>query len=198
VADCTGCGQWCLAWNYLRIADVFPVMQKVIPGMSRWTVAIGAAVFVGVLFISAYWEADIRWLHFFQAWMYLATIILVWKGSRWGYFIGVGAAALWNYMTLFVNTFLKNGLEQASILVHTGHLPRPDLFVSVPAWLGNLLVIVGCVLAYGWTADKRRSDILKFALALAGTTSFFALIVALFQPRYLGLFSGLLHPHLHL
>jgi hypothetical protein len=51
-------------------------MQKVIPSMSRWTVAIGAAVFIGVLFISAYWEADIRWLHFFQAWMYLATIIL--------------------------------------------------------------------------------------------------------------------------
>jgi hypothetical protein len=70
--------------NYLGIAYVFPLMQKVIPSMSRWTVAIGAAVFIGVLFISAYWEADIRWLHFFQAWMYLATIILAWKGSRWG------------------------------------------------------------------------------------------------------------------
>ena len=166
--------------------------------MSRWTVAIGAAVFIGVLFIAAYWEADIRWLHFFQAWMYLATIILVWKGNRWGYFIGVGAAVLWNYITLFVNTFLEQGLNQASILVHTGHLPRPDQFISVPGWLGNLMVIVGCVLAYGWTADKRRSDILKFALALVGTTSFFALIVALFQPRYLGLFPALLHPHIHL
>jgi hypothetical protein len=173
-------------------------MQKMIPSMSRWTVALGAAVFIGVLFISAYWEADIRWLHFFQTWMYLATIILVWKGSRWGYFIGVGAAVLWNYMTLFVNAFLKQGLNQASLLVHTGHLPRPDLFISVPGWLGNLMVIVGCVLAYGWTPDKRPSDILKFALVLAGTTSFFALIVALFQPRYLGLFPGLLHPHLHL
>ena len=198
MADCTGCRQWYLARNYLRIAHIFPLMQKVIPSMSRWTVAIGAAVFIGVLFISAYWEADTRWLHFFQAWMYLATIILAWKGSRWGYFIGVGAAGLWNYMTLFVNTFLKNGLEQASILVHTGHLPRPDLFISVFGWLANLMVIVGCVLAYGWTAGKRPSDILKFALALAGTTSFFALIVALFQPRYLGLFPGLLHPHLHL
>jgi hypothetical protein len=166
--------------------------------VSQWTVAIGATVFIAVLFISAYWEADIRWLHFFQAWMYLATIILVWKGSRWGYFIGVGTAALWNYMTLFVNTFLKNGLDQASILVHTGHLPRPDLFISVPGWLSNLTMIVGCVLAYGCVADKKRSDIPKSALAVAGTTSFFALIVALFQPRYLGLFPGLLHPHLHL
>jgi len=38
----------------------------------------------------------------------------------------------------------------------------------------------------------------KFALAPVGTTSFFALIAVLFQPRYLGLFPGLLHPHLHL
>jgi len=75
-----------------------------------------------------------------------------------GYFIGVGAAALWNYIHFRIRL----------------------------------------ALAYGWMAGKRPSDILKFALALAGTTSFFALIVALFQPRYLGLFPGLLHPHLHL
>jgi hypothetical protein len=91
VADYPGGISWPIAWvavsgatrNYLGIAYVCPLMQKVIPSMSRWTVAIGAAVFIGVLFISAYWEADIRWLHFFQAWMYLATIILAWKGSRW-------------------------------------------------------------------------------------------------------------------
>lgn len=161
-------------------------------------ITIGATVFIVVLFISAYWEADIRLLHFFQAWMYLATLALVWKHSRWGYFIGIGAAALWNYTTLFVNTFLKNGLDQASILVHTGHLPRPDLFISVPAWLGNLAVIGGCVLAYGCGAEKKWLDIPKFAIAVVGTTCFFALIVAIFQPRYLGLFRGLLHPHLHL
>jgi hypothetical protein len=57
-------------------------------------------------------------------------------------------------MTLFVNTFLKNGLEQASILVHTGHLPRPDLFISVFGWLANLMVIVGCVLAGRQTAVR--------------------------------------------
>ncbi len=173
-------------------------MQKLIISVGQWMVAIGATVFIAVLFIAAYWEADIRWLHFFQAWMYVATSALVWKRSKWGCFIGVGVAALWNYMTLFVNTFLKNGLDQASILVHTGHLPRPDLFISVPGWLSNLAVIVGCVLAYACVADKKWTDIFKFAAAVVGTTSFFALIVALFQPRYLGLFPGLLHPHLHL
>ena len=34
-------------------------------------VVIGACLFILVLFVSAVFEADIRWLHFFQAWMYL-------------------------------------------------------------------------------------------------------------------------------
>jgi cytochrome bd-type quinol oxidase subunit 1 len=165
---------------------------------SQWTVTLGAVLFLAVLAISAYWEADIRWLHFFQAWMYLATIALVLKGNRWGYFIGLGVAALWNYTTLFVNTFLKNGLEQVAILAHTRDLPRPDLFLAVPGWLGNLAVIVGCLWAYALLRDKEWKDAAKFAVAVAATTGFFALIVALFQPRYLPLFPRLLHPHLHL
>ena len=173
-------------------------MEKTRSKVNEWTVTIGAGIFIAVLFISAYWEADIRWLHFFQAWMYVATVALVWKRSRWGYFIGVGASALWNYATLFVNTFLQNGLEQAFVLARTGRLPRPDLFISVPAWLGNLAVMVGCLLAYLRLADKRRTDGAKLVLAAAGTTAYFALIVAVFQPRYLGMFRGLLHPHLHL
>lgn len=87
---------------------------------NEWIISTGALLFIAVLFISAYWESDIRWLHFFQAWMYVATIALIWKGNKWGYFVGVGVSALWNYMTPFVNPFLKNGLDQASILVRTG------------------------------------------------------------------------------
>jgi hypothetical protein len=164
----------------------------------HWLTTLGAVVFIAVLFLSAYWEADIRWLHFFQAWMYFATIALVWKGNRWGYFIGMGAAGFWNYATLFVNNFLQSGLAQASILLKTGHLPHPDLFIAVPGWLGNLAVMVGCLLAYIALKDKKWSDLPRFLLAFAGTTGFFAVIMALFQPRYLGLFPRLLHPHLHL
>src|SRR4051794_32590469 len=101
-----------------------------------------------VLFLSAYWEADIRWLHFFQSWMYVAAIALIWNRSKWGYFVGFGAALFWNYTTLFVNTFLKNGWEQCQILLHSGRRSRPDLFISVPAWAGNLAVLVGCLIGF--------------------------------------------------
>ena len=166
--------------------------------MGAWMIALGGAIFILVLLVSAYWEADIRWLHFFQAWMYIATIGLLSKNSKWGLFIGLGAAMFWNYTTLFVNTFLKNGLEQALLLVHSGHLSRPDLFLSVPGWLGNLLVAVGCCAVYLRRTDKSWADAPKFLIALGGTMTFFALAMALFQPRYLILFPQCLHPQLHL
>ena len=61
-------------------------------GAPEWTVIVGSCGFIVVLALSAIWQADIRWLHFLQAWMYLATIQLTLRQNRWGYFIGVSAA----------------------------------------------------------------------------------------------------------
>jgi len=184
--------------NFSPFFCVAANMDHTKAGPGIWIISLGGVIFILVLFISAYWEADIRWLHFFQAWMYLATMGLVWMDNKWGLFVGFGAAAFWNYTTLFVNTFLKNGLDQALLLVHSGHLSRPDLFISVPAWFGNLLVIVGCCVLYMRRSDRSWADIPKLLIAFAGTTGFFALAMALFQPRYLPLFRQCLHPKLHL
>ena len=164
-------------------------------GFAEWFIVVGCCVFIFVLALSAVFDASIRWLHFFQAWMYLATIFLALRGNRWGYFIGVSAAGLWDYTNLFVTTFFRNGLEQLSAWVSTGHLARPDLLIAVPAWLSNFIVVVGCLWAYARLRDKPISDALRFLLAFALTTGFFAADMAIFQPRYLPLFRGMLHPH---
>ena len=39
-------------------------------------------------------------------------------------------------------------------------------------------------------------DLVRLVVAFVLTTGFFALDMALFQPRYLGLFRRLLHPHM--
>jgi hypothetical protein len=96
-----------------------------------------------MLAVSAYWEADIRWLHFFQAWMYVATIVLSFRRSRWGYFIGLAAAGLWDYTNVFANTFLYNGIEHLMGWIRTGHQQRSDLLIAIPAWLSNFLAVVG-------------------------------------------------------
>jgi hypothetical protein len=165
-------------------------------GAPEWLVLIGASLFILVLAVSAFFEADIRWLHFFQAWMYIATIALSLQGNRWGYFVGISAAGLWDYANIFATTFFFNGLEELSRWVHTGYLARPDLFIAVPAWFSNLLVIIGCAWAYSRKPAKPRSDIITFLVSFTFTTLFFAADMALFQPRYLGIFRRLLHPHL--
>lgn len=165
-------------------------------GAPEWLILIGGSFFILVLAVSAFWDADIRWLHFFQAWMYLATIVLSLRGSRWGHFIGISAAGFWDYTNLFVTTFLAAGLQQLSLWIHTGHLPRPDLLIAVPAWLSNFLVVIGCLWAYSRRPSKSIRDVQGFLLAFVLSTAFFAAAMALFQPRYLALFSRLFHPHL--
>jgi nicotinamide riboside transporter PnuC len=109
---------------------------------------IGGCTFIIVLYVAAYWEPDIRWLHFLQSWMYIAAIALSWKGNSWGYFIGFSAAAL--------------------------------------------------LLAYQRLSQKHWTDVLRLLVGFVGTTGFFALAMALTQPRYLVLFRQALHPHLYM
>ena len=161
-----------------------------------WLIVIGATIFIVVLAVSAFWEADIRWLHFFQACMYIATIVLSVRRNRWGYLIGISAAGLWAYANLFVTTFFVSGLHWLAQWMMTGQLAHPDQIIAVPAWLSNVLVVIGCAWAYSRLPAKSIADAGKLLLAFAVTSGFFALDMALFQPRYLTIFPRLLHPHL--
>ena len=156
---------------------------------------IGAVLFTLVLIVSAMFEADIRWLHFLQAWMYVATVYLAARKNRIGYFIGLSAAGFWVYANLFVTTFFLNGLHELRLLISTGHAARPDQLISVPAWFGNVLVVIGSAWGYARLREKSVQDAVTFLLTFALTTGFFAADMAIFQPRYLPLFRGALHPH---
>jgi hypothetical protein len=162
----------------------------------EWLISGGCCLFIFILALSAFWEADIRWLHFFQAWMYLATLLLALRRNRWGYFIGITAAGFWSYTNIFVTSFFRNGMQQVVHWIHTGQLKRPDLIIALPAWFSNLFVVMGCLWAYSRLPGKSIRDAGRLVIALLISTGFFALDMALFQPRYLPLFRGELHPHL--
>ena len=162
----------------------------------EWLIVIGGCLFILVLAVSAWWEADIRWLHFFQAWMYLATILLALRRNRWGYYIGIAAAGFWDFAGLFVNTFVMNGLHELVSWISTGNLKRADQLIAVPAFTANLLVLIGCLWAYSRLKSKSPRDFAALLLAVVLTNGFFALDMAICQPRYLPIFRGLLHPHL--
>jgi hypothetical protein len=158
-------------------------------------ILVGSGVFIFVLALSAYFEPDIRWLHFFQAWMYLAAVGLALRRNRSGYFIGISAAGLWDYLNLFVTTFFRSGLHWLRASLACRQMQHVDQIVAVPAWAANVLVLVGCIWAYARLTDKTPRDFARFALAFVLTTAFFVADVAVFQPRYLPLFRRALHPH---
>ena len=162
------------------------------------TIAAGCLVFIGILFFSAYWDPSISWLHFFQAWLYVAVILLTYQRNRWGYFLGIVTAGFWNYGVLFVNNFFHAGREQLQILLATGTLPRPDLIISVPAVLAHFVVIGCCAWGYLRLNERSWTDLGRFAAATAISLGFFALDMFLFQPRYLTIFTRIFSPHLSL
>jgi hypothetical protein len=127
--------------------------------------------------------------------MYVAAVFLAVRDNRIGYFIGLSAAGFWVYTNLFVTTFFLNGLHELRLLITTGHISRPDQIISVPAWFGNLLVVIGSAWGYLRLRQKSARDVATFLLTCALTTGFFAADMAIFQPRYLPLFRGALHPH---
>lgn len=163
------------------------------PCAPDWLVLGGAGGFIAVLAVSAWWEADIRWLHFFQSAMYVFAIALVLRKNRWGYLVGIAAAGFWNYANVFGTSFFYNGLQQISGWFRTGHA-RADLLIAVPAWFSNLLVVIGGCWGYARLARKSAGDPVRFLVALVLTTGYFAADMAVFQPRYLGIFPRLLHP----
>ena len=155
----------------------------------------GCGLFVFILWLSAYFQADIRWLHFFQAWLYVAALWLGLRRNRWGYFIGISTAGLWDFSSVFVNHFVVSGLRWLLEWWHTGQMKHVDQMIAIPAFTGNFLVVAGCVWGYARLPRKPLSDGVRFVAAFVLSTGFFAGAMALFQPRYLGLFRGLLHPH---
>jgi hypothetical protein len=159
-------------------------------------ILIGSCGFILMLFIAAVWEPKIRWLHFFQAWMYITALVWSFRKSRWGYLIGFSAAGFWDYVNVFTTTFFFNGLQQLAHWVHSGHLDRPDLLIAVPAFVSNLLVVAGSLWGYSQLHSKSSRDGYRLLIALILTTGYFALDMAIFQPGYLGLFPQLLHPRL--
>lgn len=164
-------------------------------GAPELLIVTGSCIFIFILALAAYFEADIRWLHFFQAWMYIATVALSLRHNRWGYFIGISAAGFWDYINLFVTTFFRNGLHWLGASLATGQVQHVDQIIAVPAFFGNLLVIVGSIWAYQRLRKKHPSDWGRLALAFVLTTAFFAADISLFQPRYLPLLRRSLHPH---
>jgi hypothetical protein len=164
-------------------------------GVPEWLIIVGAGAFLLSLTVVAVFVPDIRWLHVFQGSIYVAAIALSLRHNRYGYFVGISAGTLWNYLLLFASPLISTLLAQLSRWMHGGAAPQPDLVLQGGGWVGNVMLIAGGAWAYLRLSERRRADVGPFVATFVVTTGYLLVWVAVLTPERLSLLRQGLHPH---
>jgi hypothetical protein len=160
-----------------------------------WTIVALCAIFIIVLAESAYFEADIRGLHFFQSLIYVAIAVLSLKHSKWGYAMGISIAAFWDGVNIFATSFIRNGFQSWAEFITTGHINNPVTFVAAPAGVDHLLLIICCAWAYARLNNKKWRDVgILFGGAVA-SIGYFAGSIVIFGPQFMPLLKRVFLGH---
>ncbi|HXT14939.1 MAG TPA: hypothetical protein VN706_04880 [Gemmatimonadaceae bacterium] len=146
----------------------------------------GACYFIFALAVSAVFVPEVRLLHVAQAALYVATIVLALRQSRWGYFIGASIGIFWDLLATFGSALFSDWVATPA---------RPDLILQVLGWWANLAVVIGSAIGYRRLANKSRGDAASFITVFIGTTAFLVAATAMLAPSYLSHLATILHPH---
>jgi hypothetical protein len=141
-------------------------------------------LFIFALVMSAVYEPRIRVLHALQALIYIAVIVLARRNSPWGYGAGFVISTFWNYINLFVTTFIRNGVEQLIAFIQTGRIARPDLALSVIAATGHFLLIAACLVGFLRNRPSAR-ECAQFVGGGVLAIAYFTLIIVTTGPQYI-------------
>ena len=148
----------------------------------RVSIAIGVALFILALAVSAAVVPQLRLLHLFQALIYVAVIVLTRRNSAWGFGVGVIIPVLWNAFNLFVTHLFQAGAEQFWSLICTGYVSRPDTLMVFVGGMAHFMLIVACVAGF----LESRPGMKRWGQFLAGgllALGYFILIVVTTAPR---------------
>ncbi len=153
-----------------------------IPGL----ILVGAGFFIFALFVSAVFDPTIRVLHALQALIYIAVIVLTRRNNAWGFGAGCSIAVFWNYINLFITTFIMAGVQQFSVMLRTGQVERPDLLIAVFAAGGHFLLIIACLAGFLRTRPNAKQWG-QFVAGGALAVAYFAVIIVTTGPQHVGL-----------
>ena len=112
------------------------------------TIAVGCGMFVLGLAVSAAFAPEWRVLHFLQALIYVAVVVLTRRKSAGGFGAGLAVAVFWNALSVFATTAARDGIQELATVVRTGHAQRPDLLLSLFAGCGHVLIIIACIVGF--------------------------------------------------
>jgi hypothetical protein len=155
------------------------------PAHSAWErawIPIGAVLFVLALIVSALVVPQLRPLHFFQALIYVAVVILARRKSAWGFGAGVTIAIIWNSLNLFVTHLMQAGAAELWLLLRTGHVRRLDTLMVLVGGVGHFILIVACLTAF----LRLKPGMKQWGKFIAGgvlTLAYLVLIVVTMAPH---------------
>lgn len=148
-----------------------------------WAIVASCLLFIFALAVSAYFEPAIRLLHTFQAFIYLAVIAGALRHQKWAYGAGISIAAFWNYINLFVNTFIRDVR-----LNHIGRACRQSGHDHSDSGCPRTLRYDRFLpLGLFASGNKRLTDIGILLGSGAVAIGYFAAIIVIFGPQYLPL-----------
>src|SRR5262245_9834553 len=163
------------------------------PNRTDITAAICAVVFISVLAVSAYWDRSIRVLHVFESLPYLLAAVLCLRRNKLGYALGLVSGAFWIWTAGFLTTFIRNGFERLAMLLGTGSVDRPDVFIAVPAAVAAAGLALSSVVGYACLPNTSWRDSATLGAAVDLITPSFVFIFAAFAPQYLQMVRGLVN-----
>ena len=105
-------------------------------------------MFVLGLAISAAFVPELRVLHVLQALIYVVVVGLARRKNAIGFGAGLAVAGFWNALSVFVTGDARDGLQELGTLARTGHTQHPDVLLSLFAFYGHLLIIIGCTIGF--------------------------------------------------
>jgi hypothetical protein len=120
----------------------------------RWLFAgitAGAGLFIVALAGSALVDPKIWGLHVVKAAIYVAVIVLIWRGSVWGLGAGFMVALAWNYANLYVHNYVHL-LHELRI---SGDIQALLILVLLSA-AGHFVMIACCLAAFLLRRPRRR------------------------------------------
>lgn len=173
----------------------FPKTHMQTASQPRWIsefIIVGVGCFLLALFLSALLDPRIRLLHALQALIYVAVFVLARRSSAWGYGAGFLISVFWNYINLWVTSFIWAGAQQWWIFLRTGHLHRPDLAIALVAAIGHFLLIIACLAGF-LRMRPRAKQWIEFIVGGLLAIGYFVLIIVTTGRQYIPLLKRVFH-----
>lgn len=149
---------------------------------TRLWIDIGATLFLVALTVSAVIVPELRLLHFFQALIYIAVVILARRNSPWGFGAGFAIGMVWNALNLFVTHLMLTGAVAFWSLLRHGHTEQLVPIMVTLGGIGHFILIVSSLVAV-IRRDSEPNKWWKFVGGGATAVAYFALLISFSQPH---------------